>query len=75
MPMSASSRGSRWIVAAGHSLGRASKDDGVPQLEADGHLLHRLEDHRVEPADGAEVEEPQRAFRSTKMFPGWGSPW
>ena len=44
----------RWVARA--------RTTGSLELEPDRHLLHRLEDHRVEPADGAEVEEPQRAL-------------
>ena len=36
-----------------------AEDDRVVQLEADRHLLQRLEHHRTQPADGAEVEEPE----------------
>src|SRR6185503_10302676 len=49
------------LVAASEPLTGARQDDRVVQLEADRHLLHRLEDHRAETTDGAEVEEPECA--------------
>ena len=73
MPMSASSRRRvAGIVAAGQMPGGAGKDDGVLQLEADRHLLHRLQDHRVEPADGTEVQEPQRPLAIHEDVPRMG---
>ena len=59
----------RRVARAGQAPYGPSQHDGVAQLEADRHLLHRLEHHRVEVADGPEVEEPQGAVAVDEHIP------